>query len=103
MSVNTLPDISSLPLWAQILCYGVVGVSMATVFIISSLGFLKGKSEGPMKASDAPKAQVAAVIVDPTALIRATEAVMALTRQLEDHTEALKDMTKEMIRNGARR
>jgi hypothetical protein len=56
------------------------GVTVAIIFGVRHLGLWQG-------AQPAAAAQVAAVIVDPTALNKATAA-------LENHTEALKALTK---------
>lgn len=110
MQSNVLPDISNLPLWAQILCYSILGISMATVFGLSALGFLRGKAEGPLRSAESPKAQVAAVIVDPTALLAVKDAALSLkvsidslSESMDDMTNAMKAMTLEMVRNAGRR
>lgn len=54
-----------------------LGVTLAIIFAINRFGFMQGKT-GPATAS-AGSAQVAAVIVDPSALNHATAAVEGLT------------------------
>ena len=55
-----------------------LGVTLAIIFAVRYLGLAAGEKTGPEN-----KAPVAAVIVDPTALIKATTAV-------EEHTAAIR-------------
>jgi hypothetical protein len=61
------------------------GAVLAVIFAVRYLGLLQGQRAAPAGAA----AQVAAVVVDPTALNRATTA-------LEAHTEALRELTEEV-------
>lgn len=65
----------------------VFGATLAIIFAVRHLGILAGAKATPEKSQAA--AQVAAVIVDPTALNNATKA-------LEAHTDAITDMTEVM-------
>ena len=61
------------------------GAVLAVIFAVRYLGLLQGQRAAPAAAA----AQVAAVLVDPTALNRATTA-------LEAHTEALRELSEEV-------
>lgn len=63
------------------------GVVLAVIFAVRHLGLLQGQKSSPVNSPAV--AQVAAVVVDPTALNRASLA-------LEAHTEALRDLTEEV-------
>ncbi|QNP78406.1 hypothetical protein [Agrobacterium tumefaciens] len=69
----------------------VFGATLAIIFAVRHLGILAGAKATPEKSQAA--AQVAAVIVDPTALNNATKA-------LEAHTDAITDMTEVMKEAG---
>lgn len=66
----------------------IFAVTMAVIFGVRHLGLLQGGKATPESSPAA--APVAAVIVDPTALNRATDAVNA-------HTEATKRLTDAVI------
>jgi hypothetical protein len=68
---------------------------LAVIVGVSWRGILQGRSADPGK--DVPAAQVAAVIVDPTALNNVTAAVKDLTRALEGTNDQLEDLAKEML------
>lgn len=105
-------DISDLPPLAII----AFGISLGILYFVTKGGFSNGQRSGP--TSDANKAQVAAVIVDPSALNRATAAleaqtmesinsrksfergIEALCRAVERLCEEVDDLKKEMIRRG---
>ena len=105
-------DISDLPPLAII----AFGISLGILYFVTKGGFSNGQKSGP--ASDTNKAQVAAVIVDPSALNRATAAleaqtmesinsrksfergIEALCRAVERLCEEVDDLKKEMIRRG---
>lgn len=70
------PDLSGLPMWAQILGYAIFGIGVAAIGLITRFGFRMGRTTPP--ASSDKAATVAAVIVDPEALNRATDAVLSL-------------------------
>jgi hypothetical protein len=59
-----------------------LGVTLAVIIAVRYLGLLSGEKTGPEN-----KAPVAAVIVDPTALLKATAAV-------EEHTAAIRQQIK---------
>lgn len=75
-------QIANLPLPALL----ALGATLGAIVGARWLGVLQGQRATPANASSA---QVAAVVVDPTALNRAATA-------LEAHTEALRDFTKEV-------
>lgn len=77
-------QIANLPPLAMVVFGGV----LAVIFGVRYLGLWQGRQSSPAATSAA--AQVAAVIVDPTALNRATDAVNA-------HTEATKRLTDAML------
>lgn len=69
----------------------IFAVTMAVIFGVRHLGLLQGAKATP--ATSQAAAQVAAVIVDPTALNNAT-------RALEAHTEAVHEMIDTMKDSG---
>lgn len=71
-----LPDLSGLPIWAQVLIYTILGLSIAVAFLVARFGVAQGAKASP--AASAAQAQVAAVIVDPTALNKAAGEVAGL-------------------------
>lgn len=80
------PDISSLPPWAQMTVIVAFGVSVAIILLVTRMGLLQGRQAAP--AHSAASAQVAAVIVDPTALNRLTDQVVALNAVLDEIVKA---------------
>ena len=69
------------------------GATLAVIFAVQRLGLWQGrKSE--------PAAQVAAVIVDPTALNKAAAAVGELTEALRHHTKAMAENGEYVRRFG---
>lgn len=92
------------------------GLGLAVIFGVRHLGLLSGERSTP--AGNASTAQVAAVIVDPSALNRATAALEAQTlesingrksferglealcRSVERLCEEVDDLKKELIRRG---
>ncbi len=103
-------DISDLPPLAII----AFGISLGILYFVTKGGFSSGQRSAP--ASDPSKAQVAAVIVDPSALNRVTagleaqtfemtnsrksleRAVEVLCRFVDRLCEEVDDLKKEMIR-----
>jgi hypothetical protein len=77
--------VSALPLPAAIAFSAV----SAIVIWVARLGILEGRKIDPAKG--VPAAQVAAVIVDPTALNRMTDQVAALTATLDQILDAAKE------------
>ncbi len=69
----------------------VFGVTLAVIFAVRYFGLTAGASTPPQRSQ--ASAQVAAVIVDPTALNNAT-------RALEAHTGAVIDLTDTMKESG---
>lgn len=63
------------------------GAVLAVIFAVRYLGLWQGQKASP--AGSPTSAQVAAVVVDPTALNRASAAI-------EAHTEALRELTEEV-------
>lgn len=70
-----LQDLSDLPPLAIV----AFGISLAVLYFVTKGGFSSGQKS---PADNGSKAQVAAVIVDPTALNKATEAVEAMTAEM---------------------
>ncbi|MDR6703003.1 hypothetical protein [Agrobacterium tumefaciens] len=73
------------------LALAVFGATLAVIFAVRYLGLSAGANARPEKSQTA--AQIAAVIVDPTALNNAT-------RALEAHTEAVVDLIDTMKESG---
>lgn len=71
-----IPDISSLPVEQQVLAWVVFASVSALVFLVTKTQIAKGKETGHKEAEHAA---VAAVIVDPGPLNRATAAVEAFS------------------------
>lgn len=71
-----IPDLSTLPLWQQILAVIVAGAVAGIGLLVTRLGFLTGKDG--RKTPQAHAAEVAAVIVDDKALNRLTGEVSGL-------------------------
>lgn len=67
------------------------GATLAIIFAVRYLGLWQGAKTAP--AASPAAAQVAAVIVDPTAINHAT-------RALEAHTEAMHEMIETMKESG---
>jgi len=70
-----LPDLSHLPPWAAVLFV----ICLAVIFAATRTGWLDGLKKGPPVTA---QAQVAAVIVDPSALNRLTASAEALNMTL---------------------
>lgn len=85
-----LPDISSLPPWLAL----VFVVCAAITYVVIKVGFKQGFTA---PASAAAQAQVAAVIVDPTALNRATAAVGDLTEGVVDLVREIREVRSELV------
>jgi hypothetical protein len=66
----------------------------AVLIWITRLGILEGRKADPAK--DVPAAQVAAVIVDPTALNNATAALNRHSNVTEQQTDAIEGLTKSV-------
>lgn len=86
-----LPDLSTLPFWAQFLIYTIFGVSVSIVAILTFLGFKVGQRGTPPSTD---QARVAAVIVEPTALNAATAAVSSMTGELRELTTEVRELTR---------
>lgn len=89
--VTVLPDLSTLPFWAQFLIYTIFGVSVSVVVILTFLGFKIGQKGTPPAAD---QARVAAVIVEPTALNHATSAVNSMAGELRELTTEVRELTR---------
>jgi hypothetical protein len=72
-----------------------LGFVLAVIMGVRFLGLWQGERSPPASSTNA--AQVAAVIVDPTALNAATAAVKDLTRALDNTNEQLEELAKEML------
>ena len=73
-----------------------LGVTLALIFGVRFLGLFAGTNAEP--SAKASGAQVAAVIVDPTALNNATEAVRALSDEIEALRQELRELGREIAR-----
>ncbi|MCV9960370.1 hypothetical protein OIU34_00525 [Pararhizobium sp. BT-229] len=71
------------------------GAVLALIFGIRYLGLFQGQTASRDK--DAAAAQVAAVIVDPTALNRATAALEAQTLEALNHRKMMERSTEEVV------
>ena len=80
-----LADLSQLPPWAVI----AFGISLAIIVGLAWVGERRGKNGGPANA--ASSAQVAAVIVDPTALNAAAGEVSGLALAVHELVVVLKE------------
>ena len=88
-------DISGLPFWAQFVIYSIFGLSVSVVVILTLLGYKFGQKTTPPSAD---QARVAAVIVEPSALLSATEAARELSVEVRELTRAVNSMILEMAR-----
>jgi hypothetical protein len=75
------------------------GVTVALIFVTQRLGLFAGTNAGPEKARAA--AQVATVIVDPTALNKATHALETHTAAINRAVSVAEDLTKSIALNAA--
>jgi hypothetical protein len=73
-----------------------LGATLAVIFAARWLGLMTGERSGP--ANSPAAAQVAAVIVDPTALNKATEAVKDLTSEVQELNRGLRELVLELAR-----
>ncbi|RUT32661.1 hypothetical protein EMQ25_05810 [Arsenicitalea aurantiaca] len=89
-----LPDLTGLPPWAAVS----FGISLAVIFAFVWLGIKEGRRATPSGGSAA--AQVAAVIVDSSALDRATGAVDGLTVAVTSMNVTLKLVAERYERLG---
>lgn len=85
-----LKFVSALPLPAA-LSFGAV---LAIIVAVARMGILEGRKSSP--EHDAPAAQVAAVIVDPTALNAATSALNRHTNAIEKLIEIGEGMARSV-------
>lgn len=74
------------------------GIAMALIYVVANMGIKAGR-----KGVDAPgvasaPATVAAVIVDPAALNRSSEAALKLASEISDLTDAMSRLTIEIAR-----
>lgn len=90
-----LPDFSGLPDWAQGVLYTVAAISLGITIVVPRMGFTLGKSKPQVAATNTTQT-VAAVIVDPTALNRHSDAVLVLADKLGKFGEQLDDMREQM-------
>lgn len=72
-----------------------LGIALAVIIAARYLGLLSGERTGPEN-----KAPVAAVIVDPTALVKATAAVEEHTAALKRQIEVGEDVAKHLAHLG---
>jgi hypothetical protein len=73
-----------------------LGVTLALIIGIRWLGLVSSEKASPVNSPAV--AQVAAVIVDPTALNKATEAVTDLTSEVQDLNRGLRELVLELAR-----
>jgi hypothetical protein len=73
-----------------------LGVTLALIIGIRWLGLVSGEKASP--ANSPSTAQVAAVIVDPTALNKATDAVVDLTSEVNELNRGLRELVLELAR-----
>lgn len=85
------PDLTSLPPWAAI----AFGISLAIIWFVTRSGLAQGQRAIPATSSGA--AQVAAVIVDPTALNRLTDQAVKLNEALEKTVEVGERMSRAQL------
>lgn len=83
-------QIANLPPLAMV----VFGAVLAVIFGVRYLGLWQGKQVAP--SATTTTAQVAAVIVDPTALNRATDAINYHTEATKKLAEALLDASRQV-------
>ena len=76
-SVDWVANFTALPVWAQVLAIITFAASAGVFIVVTRLGISVGRSG--IAQTPAPAAQVAAVIVDPTALNAAAGEVAGLT------------------------
>ncbi|WP_375597556.1 hypothetical protein [Devosia sp. Naph2] len=86
------PDLSPLPIWAQVLVYSIFAVSLAVIIGMARLGLIQGKKAG---ASEPGKAEVAAMVVDSSAIRAATAAVEGLTVSITSLGVATKALAEQ--------
>lgn len=72
----------------------IFGATLAVIFAVRYLGLWSGRNAAPEKSSTA--AQVAAVIVDPSALNHATAALNKHTEVLEEMIEVERGMARSV-------
>lgn len=91
------PDISSLPPWAQMTLILAFGASSAIIVFVTRFGWQQGLKTKP----DTPTSNVtlATVVVDATALNRASAAIEAHTEALEENN-ALRRRANEIETDG---
>lgn len=85
------PDLSPLPIWAQVLVYSIFAVSLAIIIGMARLGLVQGKKA---VTSDPAKAEVVAMTIDASAIRAATAAVEGLTVAVTSLVVATKDMSQ---------
>lgn len=78
------PDLTGLPGWAQVIGYGLFAASLAVIGVMTRFGFRMGQTTPPTGPASA---EVAAVIVDPEALNKATAAVLRLEGTMDRLTD----------------
>lgn len=82
------PDLSPFPAWAQVLVYSMFGISLAVIIGLGRVGIIHGKKDG---SGGSGKAEVAAMIMDASAIRDAAMAVEALTSAVTSLTGAVRD------------
>ncbi|NTF07199.1 hypothetical protein G6L37_13690 [Agrobacterium rubi] len=76
----------------------VFGATLAIIFAVRYFGLVSGTNASPANSQGA--AQVAAVIVDPTALNNATKALEAHTEALVEFIDVAKDINRSLTHIG---
>jgi hypothetical protein len=88
------PDLSPLPDGVEALAYGVLAVSLAVIWVLSRLGFLKGKSTPPAERQDAR--EIAAMVVDSGAIKSLSSAIEATNITLAESNKIAREFLDEM-------
>lgn len=88
-----LPDFSNLPPYAQGIMYTVAAIALGLSIVVPRIGFLFGKKD----TKPDPGPAVAAVVVDPSALLKHAEAVNKLATAMRALTSEL-DRGREDMR-----
>lgn len=80
-------DFSGLPVLAQVIIYGAIGLGIVFIYFIGHAGFKQGMKSSPHETDT----RVAAMIVDPIPLRAATAAIEGLNMSMIGHNALVKD------------
>jgi len=125
-----LPDLTGLPQWAQILCYGILAISLGLVYGTVHIGLIRGKTSPQTSASAGQpatfqlagaimshekadallkaiesqgvmSANLAAALKENTAAVGVTTAAINAARsEIDDARKDVRDLTLELARSG---